>query len=860
MSLTFDFPSWKVQVESHGEDGGRVGGGGATRAGADHGKDWAADLDDLESEDGGEDGAGPGTAQATGEEGHGASGGPGPAHPVPEPLSQPSGLRGEPGGGPSTSAGALPPAACVGAAAGTRGPRPAPAAAISGDAIPSEVLLLVLSQLRDVGDCVRAALVCRHWLGVVALSNELWFELASLHSPNGTWHCPPHAGRPLLRPPPGCDHPRSRMLSYKTTCALTSVAVRFMALRKGFEYVVEAAASLWLAVEQAAAAQGQPGPQGQGQAPGPQGQQGQAAAEQAQEQGQDQASAADGTASAMAALGSPGGTAPAADAGSAPPAAPPPSRPRRISHVDQLWEGGRSRTALQVDERFNAVRVQAMVGKLCSAGAGAGQWLQLYEGVAGLMASRADEIRDRLASAAAAQEAAALKAALAAACPPSPSGASGPAPTGDPDPDTSGAAVSSSVLAPWCLAPTTAVAPTPSSSAAAYPGPSSRAGAPGAGAGASAAQAAGSSPAAATAGGGASHVPVLRGEVVYGGGGYAATFAELLRRGDTRGALALAEARPGQRGGGGGGGAGEGAGRAAAELGRTEVEEGGGGGGGGVGGGGWWLEEEEMREVVELAEEGAGDADAEVRRAVGGGGGGGGSTGVATATARPPAAVELGLELWRQLLRWWGLYRRWLEVWVVWCAPLAARVEAERQLAGAAARPGEAPLAAPHLTNKGLQLFRSQVVLAYPLRRPLQAAALWLSARAAAVAAADAEPGAFLLGGGGGGGLAGGGGGAGGGGMGSGGGGGGGAPLAPLSEEHWGLLRSIRKALTELAVPDDATQPPAAATRAKLQRCFGRLLLRPQPGGTRALAAAQRAAALGGGGLGGGSGRGGFCR
>lgn len=36
-------------------------------------------------------------------------------------------------------------------------------------------------------------------------------------------------------------------------------------------------------------------------------------------------------------------------------------------------------------------------------------------------------------------------------------------------------------------------------------------------------------------------------------------------------------------------------------------------------------------------------------------------------------------------------------------------MEAERQLAGAAAAPGEAPLAPPHLTNKGLVLFRSQV-------------------------------------------------------------------------------------------------------------------------------------------------------
>ncbi len=40
--------------------------------------------------------------------------------------------------------------------------------------------------------------------------------------------------------------------------------------------------------------------------------------------------------------------------------------------------------SLQVDERFNAVRVQQMVGKLCASE----QWALAYEGVAAVMASR----------------------------------------------------------------------------------------------------------------------------------------------------------------------------------------------------------------------------------------------------------------------------------------------------------------------------------------------------------------------------------------------------------------------------------------------------------------------------------------
>ncbi|EFJ50636.1 hypothetical protein VOLCADRAFT_120609 [Volvox carteri f. nagariensis] len=700
-----------------------------------------------------------------------------------------------------------------------------------GDSIPAEVLLLVLSGLRDVGDCVRAALVCRHWLSVVTLSRA------------------PHAGSPVLRPPPGCDHPHSKMLSYKTTCALTQVAVRFMVLRKGFEYVVEAAASLWLAACRAAVDSG--GRQGQQHhhntnhkhhqqgpmpppppPPPPQQQQLQLPKHQApglhqgpslqaaplsqavvgsrsshvtcsagaatlhtpaelssvvldiaagsagavgwqqpeQEQRQDEGCTGCGVGRGsdsrmgeklqqgkgsrvteeVGISSSPSGACEVASSGSGSVAASPPAvlgdgwrgGRGRITHVDQLWETcGRNRSALQVDERFNAVRVQQMVGKLCCSGGAL--WLSLYEGVAAVMASRCDQIRDHLTTEAAAATCSSTSADLA---------------KGQGAKRRRGLSLRD-----------------PSSSSSSGDG------------------------------GGGGGQPVLRGDMVYGGSSYADRFAELLRRGDTRGALALGASH-----------------RAAGGSSGLERGGGDGGGTGGEGGGGgvvqWELDEPEMREVVLMVE----------------------------AVSEPPAIVAEGLLLWRRLLSSWPVYRRWLEVWVVWCGPLGARVEAERQLAGAAEVQREAPLAPPHLTNKGLLLFRSQVLLAYPLRRPLQAAALWLSARAdqgeeeGSVRAAGGSSGRL-----GGSGF-----------TGSRGGGSGGASAVcgshgadgpGLSEEHGQLLTAIRK-------------PPQLHTRQKLQRCFGSLLLRPVSGVTRALQLAQRlqglreAAAAGGGGSGAGGG------
>lgn len=102
---------------------------------------------------------------------------------------------------------------------------------------------------------------------------------------------------------------------------------------------------------------------------------------------------------------------------------------------------------------------------------------------------------------------------------------------------------------------------------------------------------------------------VLRGEVVYGGSSYADRFAELLRRGDTRGALALgaqeraaaAAARrrqaTGQGDGAGGVGSGGGGGRGCGAVDVVEAEAAGDAAEEEEAAG--ELEEEEMREVVE---------------------------------------------------------------------------------------------------------------------------------------------------------------------------------------------------------------------------------------------------------------------
>lgn len=163
--------------------------------------------------------------------------------------------------------------------------------------------------------------------------------------------------------------------------------------------------------------------------------------------------------------------------------------------------------------------------------------------------------------------------------------------------------------------------------------------------------------------------------------------------------------------------------------------------------------------------------------------------------ARPAAA----LALWQQLLSSWGLYRRWLDLTVTRCAQLGARVAAARQLAeppplssssgGGGAGSSVSASAVPQLRNKGLMLFRSHVLLAYGLRRPLQQAALWMAAAAAVDAAA------WRAGGG-------------------------------LSEADLELLTRVRKMLRELDVGDDGSEPAVMHTHGKFRRCFGALLTR----------------------------------
>uniref|UniRef100_A0A383VFI4 F-box domain-containing protein n=1 Tax=Tetradesmus obliquus TaxID=3088 RepID=A0A383VFI4_TETOB len=163
--------------------------------------------------------------------------------------------------------------------------------------------------------------------------------------------------------------------------------------------------------------------------------------------------------------------------------------------------------------------------------------------------------------------------------------------------------------------------------------------------------------------------------------------------------------------------------------------------------------------------------------------------------ARPAAA----LVLWQQLLSSWGLYRRWLDLTVTRCAQLGARVAAARQLAeppplssssgGGGAGSSVSASAVPQLRNKGLMLFRSHVLLACGLRRPLQQAALWMAATAAVDAAA------WRAGGG-------------------------------LSEADLELLTQVRKMLRELDVGDDGSEPAVMHTHGKFRRCFGALLTR----------------------------------
>lgn len=77
------------------------------------------------------------------------------------------------------------------------------------------------------------------------------------------------------------------------------------------------------------------------------------------------------------------------------------------------------------------------------------------------------------------------------------------------------------------------------------------------------------------------------------------------------------------------------------------------------------------------------------------------------AGARPAAAIAL----LRELLALWDTYHRWLELVVARCGPLGARVESARQLLGHGSVRRSTAANIPHLLNKGLLQFRSQVCM-----------------------------------------------------------------------------------------------------------------------------------------------------
>ncbi|KAK9811252.1 hypothetical protein WJX72_000646 [[Myrmecia] bisecta] len=126
-------------------------------------------------------------------------------------------------------------------------------------------------------------------------------------------------------------------------------------------------------------------------------------------------------------------------------------------------------------------------------------------------------------------------------------------------------------------------------------------------------------------------------------------------------------------------------------------------------------------------------------------------------------------ELWSRLLAAWGRYRKWMAQVVSMCGLLVECVSAER----GAEMLARGRLDSPTLFDAAKGAFRSQVLVAYGLRRPLQAALL-------RGRRAHGQP-----------------------------------------QSVAGLMCDIRKCLQELDVADDNTQVEAQHTREKLRRCFG---------------------------------------
>lgn len=148
VTLAFEFPQLSC-VMAQGTASDAQHDRGASVAALQAGDDWAADLESLSGE---EDGPAAGTpVQPTPDEGSRPPAGP--TAPLPCASQQPAEVAPSP---QQQQQGGL-------------RARPHPQQQVAGDAIPSEVLLLVLSELRDAKDCSSAAAVCKHWWTVATL-------------------------------------------------------------------------------------------------------------------------------------------------------------------------------------------------------------------------------------------------------------------------------------------------------------------------------------------------------------------------------------------------------------------------------------------------------------------------------------------------------------------------------------------------------------------------------------------------------------------------------------------------------------------------------------------------------------------
>lgn len=145
-----------------------------------------------------------------------------------------------------------------------------------------------------------------------------------------------------------------------------------------------------------------------------------------------------------------------------------------------------------------------------------------------------------------------------------------------------------------------------------------------------------------------------------------------------------------------------------------------------------------------------------------------------------PAQLVSGLALWEEVILQWQLYRQWLGLAAGFARKLATQVEAERARTGVPRT--------PLLIDAGAICFRSQVLLTYELREPLQTALEWLVAKLQISEECAWQPH---------------------------------AGSSTLTDKESDLLERAQQLLQELDVADDAAQPGIQATQEKLHRCCG---------------------------------------